>query len=212
MWVAVKDTHPLENNYSNYTNWYDPSVPPGSLESLRRHHHDEITIDPSTGDVIDNIAALAANNTIATKFNFRYHARDIIEHATLLFDGIERFERRDHSFFTDLQFYQHRIHRHGGRVRGDGSTTCASTSAPPLHGVMLYSFALDPSKSQPTGACNMSRINKVQLRVKTTPAPTLNENNNGPDTLQHRYNIYVYSISYNVLRVLAGMGGLSFQS
>ena len=80
-------------------------------------------------------------------------------------------------------------------------------------GIYLYSFSLDPTKYQPSGACNMSRIKNVQLEVQTVDVYT-NTNETSNETLQYEYkfNINVYAVNYNILRIMSGMAGLSFSS
>ena len=210
VWVAVKDAHIEANNFGNYTNWHDPDLSPGSLGYVQKYHDE---LDPYTG--ADNVPALAAAGVIATKYNFRYYERDIIQQVSLLFNGVERFKARDHAFFATVQRYQHKLRGGGGGAGGASSgVTCASRSvAPHLPGVMSYSFALEPSKSQPSGACNMSRIKRVQLRLKTVPVPlAATSSGSGDSQHRHKYNVYVYTIHLNLLRILAGMGGLAFQS
>ena len=79
----------------------------------------------------------------------------------------------------------------------------------PKEGIYSYSFAVDNYKFQPSGSCNMSRIKKVTLEVETNKTEkkfSINENLQ----YQYLYDINVYAVNYNVLRIMAGMGGLSF--
>ena len=78
----------------------------------------------------------------------------------------------------------------------------------------MYSFSLDPTKYQPSGACNMSRIKNVQLEVETVDVYSVENNTSSNETLQHEYkfNINVYAVNYNILRIMSGMAGLSFSS
>lgn len=211
VWIAAKDVHLETNNRGNYTNWHDPDLPPGSLAYIQKYHDE---LDPYTGE--DNVPALAAADRIATKYNFRFFPRDIIQEATLLFNGVERFKTRNHAFFATVQRYQHKL-RGGGGGGGSGTSDVASTArsvAPHLPGVMLYSFALDPAKSQPSGACNMSRIKRVQMRVVTAPVPlsTIADRDRNDNQHQYKYNVTIFTIHYNQLRILSGMGGLAFQA
>ena len=58
----------------------------------------------------------------------------------------------------------------------------------------IYSFGLNCSQLQPTGSCNFSRIDDVQI---VTSRPVQKP---------------IYGRSYNVLRIKDGMGGLLFSS
>jgi len=63
-------------------------------------------------------------------------------------------------------------------------------------GINVYSFALKPEEHQPSGTLNMSRIDTAVLQVSSSIAGT----------------IHVYALSYNVLRILSGMGGLAYSN
>ena len=64
----------------------------------------------------------------------------------------------------------------------------------PSDGIYVYSFALNPEQHQPSGTVNMSRIDNATLQLSTNVA----------DDAKLR----VYAVNYNVLRIMAGMGGL----
>ena len=64
-------------------------------------------------------------------------------------------------------------------------------------GINVYSFALNPEEHQPSGTCNFSRIDNATLTV-TTKATAVE--------------MYVYATSYNVLRIMSGMGGLAYSN
>jgi len=68
----------------------------------------------------------------------------------------------------------------------------------PAVGIYVYSFALNPEQHQPSGTVNMSRIDNATLQLSTSLGST--------------GKLRVYAVNYNVLRVMAGMGGLAFAS
>lgn len=68
----------------------------------------------------------------------------------------------------------------------------------PSVGIYVYSFALNPEQHQPSGTVNMSRIDNATLHLTTT---TLTD-----------ASLHVYAVNYNVLRVMAGMGGLAYSN
>jgi hypothetical protein len=110
---------------------------------------------------------------------------DILTSATLLFNGIERMEEKDASYFNLIQPYQHH-------------------SVVPSPGIYVYSFSLLPEQFQPSGSCNMSRINKIELKTETIkPKPKT-------DSDIYNYDMRVYVVNYNFLRVKGGLGGLAF--
>jgi hypothetical protein len=63
----------------------------------------------------------------------------------------------------------------------------------------VYSFSMKPETYYPTGQVNMSRIAHNLLEVE------LDE----PDA-SFEHTVHVYGVSYNVLRVHSGLGGLKF--
>ena len=71
----------------------------------------------------------------------------------------------------------------------------------PTEGVNVYSFALNPEEHQPSGTCNFSRIDNAQLNLSFTP----NAVGNGGK-------VHIFATSYNVLRVMSGMGGLAYSN
>ena len=70
------------------------------------------------------------------------------------------------------------------------------TRMPRSH-IYVYSFAMKPEQHQPTGAANFSKIDTKDIRIKFIEGLT-------------DANIRVYATSYNILRILSGMGGLAF--
>jgi hypothetical protein len=63
-------------------------------------------------------------------------------------------------------------------------------------GINVYSFAIKPEEHQPSGTLNMSRIDTAVLAVRSSKVGS----------------IYIYTVNYNVLRILSGMGGLAYSN
>lgn len=66
----------------------------------------------------------------------------------------------------------------------------------PNYGIYVYSFALNPEQHQPSGTVNMSRIDNATLHLNAEGAG----------------NLHVFAVNYNVLRIMAGMGGLAYSN
>ena len=64
--------------------------------------------------------------------------------------------------------------------------------------INVYSFALKPEEHQPSGTLNMSRIDTAQLKISNISQAT--------------GEVKIYAHSYNVLRILSGMGGLAYSN
>ena len=104
--------------------------------------------------------------------------------ALLQLNGHDRFQVREGRYFNEVQPYQHH------------------TNIPAI-GINVYSFALQPEQHQPSGTCNLSRIDNTTLLLTVT--------NNTVGTT-NTATVYVYATNYNVLRVMSGMGGLAYSN
>lgn len=133
-------------------------------------------------------------NKIPNKSNMEYFKKNILKEAQLLFNGQPRFSKEDNHFFNLIQPFQYNTRN-------------------PKEGIYVYSFSLENEGYQPSGSCNMSRIKKIQLDVETQPVmPSDDDFNNESLRFNYSYNINIYSINYNILRIMAGMGGLVFSN
>jgi hypothetical protein len=74
----------------------------------------------------------------------RNAGRNPVVRAKLQLNGHDRFQERLGSYFNLVQPYQHH------------------TNVPPT-GINVYSFGLKPEEHQPSGTCNMSRIDNCTL-------------------------------------------------
>jgi hypothetical protein len=111
--------------------------------------------------------------------------------AKLQLNGHDRFSEKDGRYFNLVQPYQHHENV-------------------PAKGINVYSFALRPEEHQPSGSCNMSRIDTASLNLTLTPATLLESDAVGADKVNAR--IKIFAVNYNVLRIMSGMGGLSYAS
>jgi len=107
-------------------------------------------------------------------------------------NGQDRFDQVLGQYFNYVQPYQHHTHT-------------------PVDGVNVYSFGLHPEQHQPSGTCNLSRIDSTILNLifsdpfrNGVVCPTLNF------VLDTKF--YVFTQNYNVLRIMSGMGGLAYSN
>jgi hypothetical protein len=112
-------------------------------------------------------------------------AQNCVWAAKLLLNGHDRFSERKGTYFNFVQPYQHH------------------TNIPDSPGINVYSFALKPEEHQPSGTCNMSRIDNATLLL--TVHPDIASSN-----LIKK--LRVYAVNYNVLRIMSGMGGLAYSN
>jgi hypothetical protein len=133
--------------------------------------------------VISRNSVRAANSLTGNDiFNFTSVAGgDSFNTAKLQFNGHDRMRERDSVYFREVQPYSHH------------------TRSPSKH-IYAYSFALKPEEHQPSGSCNMSRLDNVNLNLTF----------NGTNTVESE--LRVYATNYNVLRVMSGMAGLAYSN
>ena len=95
------------------------------------------------------MAAGGANNVyIPVSFE---DGKNPISTAKLQLNGHDRFSERDGRYFNLVQPYQHHENV-------------------PSQGINVYSFGLKPEEHQPSGTCNMSRIDNATLQITLTAA------------------------------------------
>ena len=104
--------------------------------------------------------------------------------ALLQLNGHDRFQMREGDYFNLVQPFQHHTNV-------------------PATGINVYSFALQPEQHQPSGTCNLSRIDNTTLQL------AVSNNAVGPNTSS---TVRVYATNYNVLRIMSGMGGLAYSN
>ena len=117
-----------------------------------------------------------------------------ISEAGLQFNGQDRFDPKPGNYFNYVQPYQHHTHS-------------------PCDGVNMYAFALHPEQHQPTGTANLSRIDSTVL-ILTLADSLRNQFGIKPKLSIDLSNakLYTYAFSYNVLRIMSGMGGLAYSN
>ena len=149
----------------------------------------------------NHIATYRANPTITTSNIKHYQTRQLVKSAELLIDnnpittgntkdftGVnEQIEGKDYAFYNLLQNY-----------RGSKSI--------PDEGIYTYSFNLDDHNNiQPNGCCNFSNLNNKRLRL------FLNEVNTG-DGFSYSYNIHVYAVNYEIIKLMGGLVNTTFSN
>lgn len=99
----------------------------------------------------------------------------------LLLNGTDRFQERNGDYFNMTQTYQN--HRNSDFV-----------------GINTYSFSLFPDDIQPSGTCNMSKIDQISMDFFVNK--DISYINNGL--------LRVYSKHINILKISNGLGALAF--
>ena len=114
--------------------------------------------------------------------------------AKIQLNGHDRFSEREGSYFNNVQTFQHHTNS-------------------PSTGINVYSFAIRPEDHQPSGSCNFSRIDNAVLNLTLTRDTfrTIIDNDYLNDNASSAL-VRVYAVNYNVLRIMAGMGGLAYSN
>ena len=121
------------------------------------------------------------------------HATLSARKVTLQLNGHDRFKAQEPDYFHLVQPYEsglghtkqfNSLTRTWGDVSGidNGSTT------------QMYSFCLKPGEHQPSGSCNFSRIDNARLELPGNKS------------------CEIFALNYNVLRIMSGMGGLTYSN
>ena len=128
----------------------------------------------------------------------------------LQINGQDRLDKRYGDYFNTVQPYQHHTGTFNAVTAGGGYLNAATDSSHWNHGAYLYSFALRPEEHQPSGTCNFSRIDTATIVINFAGADKYgNEISVSP---ANPWNVRVYAVNYNILRVMSGMGGLAYSN
>jgi len=127
-------------------------------------------------------------------------------------NGQDRLDKRYGDYYSKVQAYQH----HTGFSPGELTAGLFAEYLGGSGGVYSYSFALKPEEHQPSGTCNFSRIDTATIVMNMAGIGlTGTKNIERPNfSLQEadNWNVRVYALNYNILRVMSGMGGLAYSN
>ena len=171
----------------NYTDAVDAL--PNSIKAFGTNAETETVIDASglfQSGVLADATSTDASVFVLSESSLDMHCwgENPVVTAKLQLNGQDRFSEREGTYFDQVQPFQHH------------------TRAPDT-GINVYSFALRPEEHQPSGTCNMSRIDNATLQLVLSNATV-----EGTNTAKVR----VYARNYNVLRIMSGMGGLAYSN
>jgi hypothetical protein len=128
------------------------------------------------------------NSNLKDLFNYTNNIEknkgiNIINNVQLLLNGNDRITSRSSQYYSWIQNYQ-------------GYSNAAS------EGINIYSFSINNEQYQPSGSCNFSRIDDINLVLTVDKSVSYNK----PAYAK------IYALSYNILRIINGVGGLAFDS
>ena len=124
-----------------------------------------------------------------TQTNYKYFTENIVKSLEIKLNGDVRLGARDYNYFHKIQPYNH----HTGVLP---------------RGTMVYSFSINPEEYQPSGACNFSNFESIEL-LFNLKSPFDNESLDKKNT---KYDIKLYTTAYNILKIENGECQLLFKT
>jgi hypothetical protein len=193
IWVVQPDKNVTDAGTSasygkqwfNYSDDLDYTYVAGSTPATSGAFTSNVSlVEPSSERSAGSMPGMAAGgaNNVYIPVSFE-NGVNPVSLAKLQLNGHDRFSERDGRYFNLVQPYQHHENI-------------------PSVGINVYSFGLKPEEHQPSGTCNMSRIDNATLQLTLTSATTASSGT---------AKVRVYAINYNVLRIMSGMGGFNIK-
>jgi hypothetical protein len=123
------------------------------------------------------IVWMGQKNNVFDRFDYTdMYGNPLITDCSILLNSQNRVSTRPYQYFNNIQSIQH------------------TNNILPV-GCCMYSFALSPCDTQPSGTTNMSQIEMIELHLKT---------------ITHNINFKSYALCYNILRIDNGLCGKLF--
>jgi len=119
-----------------------------------------------------------------------------VDQVLLQLNGQDRFSKRDGNYFNYVMPFQ-----------------CHSNT--PCDGLNMFSFALNPEEHQPSGTCNMSRIDNATLNIDFISSVSYSTGaaiSTKTVSVASDAKCNIYATNYNVLRIMSGMAGLAYSN
>lgn len=121
------------------------------------------------------------DNDLSEKSLIQNQGKSLIQNQTLYINGNPRLSMRNGQYFDTTQMYEY-------------------TNTTPATGINIFSPSLTPFTVQPSGSCNFSQIDTMEVKMELSS--TINKNNPA--------NFRGYALCYNILRIVNGVCGLVF--
>lgn len=151
---------------------------------------------PLTDDKVTDQRVTKEDVTVNQQFNYGLDLAgngNPVYKAKLQLNGQDRFDEQEGSYFNYVQPAQHHTHT-------------------PADGVNVYSFGLHPEQHQPSGTANLSRIDTTLLHLQFRDMLSATNGGDRQFTLDvvTGSDLWIFAFSYNVFRIMSGMGGLAY--
>ena len=168
------------NEWSNFTNWNQESIPPYS-NGYFNPHGSSLTIDSTTIKYYKT-----ANLLKSAIFKIQGHEITTGNVRNNDLPKLSRISGKDSVFYNLMSNFN-------------------SNNNIPNEGIYTYSFSLDNSNIQPMGALNMSSLNKKELDLILTELKST-----GYNGATFNYNVLIFAVNYDILTIMGGIGGLKY--
>ena len=153
---------------------------------------------------VEQLAAAQQTGRVDMNFNHPVKAlfwttdgTNYLDKVKIQLNGHDRFAEQDADYFHLLQPYEcglgHTKSMNTVDRTWNNVADCNSNNP-----IGMYSFCLKPGEHQPSGSCNFSRIDNARL------------NYTGADNAGGY--LHLFALNYNVLRIMSGMGGLTYSN
>jgi hypothetical protein len=181
-WVGKRSDIDERNDWNNYTNWIYPDIAP---------YTNEYRYKTMFGSSVSSTPPFYTVGNTEQENNFKNSVvnKHILKNIDLSFNGILRLKEKNQDYFNRVQIYQH--------FKNNTND----------NGIYVYSFSVNPKEFQPSGTCNFSKINLIEMTLDINELPV---NNSG--TNYYTYDFEVYAVTYNILRIMSGIGALEFSN
>jgi hypothetical protein len=182
LWVVQPDDHttnkaPLGKQWFNYTDKYDFTV----VEPKQNY----VYLNDNGDDIKEYPEAPVSGGQLQVTYTPK--GSNPVQLGKIQLNGHDRMAEMDGMYYNYVQPYQHHTNV-------------------PAKGINVYSFALKPEEHQPSGTCNMSRIDNATLQLD------LSTDTVRWDNAARSAKVRIFAVNYNVLRIMSGMGGLAYSN
>jgi hypothetical protein len=168
------------NQWSNFTNWTN-AIPPYRAQFLNPYGD-----NPNGGDFPAKIAY--------------YKTQYMLRGARLLLNGTDVYNGRIYNFDNGGSELNGKDSAYFNYIQSYCFTNKVLLSR---HGIYIMAFSLNTQSQQPAGAINMSSINNKELVLSLIDR----DPDGGYDGQQYNYNIHVFAVNYELVRILGGHVG-----
>lgn len=155
--------------------------------------------------LIEQVQYTGVENSTKVTLSFNHPVKALFWTSTVEPAGSIKLQLNGHDRFTErIPDYFHLVQPYEcGLGHRESLNTTTRNWGPVVkvrdtNNVSMYSFSLNPADHQPSGSCNFSRLDNCTLHLGTADYSTKG--------------IYIYALSYNIFRVIGGLGGLAYSN